>query len=402
MKGLFVKDINLFKGKQVFSEALFEKMKLINTGIEALEFYEFQYALDNLIPAKGWESINLLPGEDILIKVNTVDFYQCIHVKPREGGQSELDKEIELLTQMLFVGLVKGDYLPEWVDKHFYFDIRGFYFLVRTSYFTEKIIEHLNKVPYRTFNKHQQKFEKYQAIGYKSFKEANQELDQFFIESVQKIIKFKGTPLVLAIAGSTAAGKTEIVTRLQDQFFQLGISTSTIELDNFLTDRDYREEKGIDSLGKEALHFELFLQCFREILLGQKIFIPRYDFINATSSHDLTGTLKPGCQPIEIEAADIVFIEGNSPFLISEAAALIAIKVVYLTDDHVRMKRKWKRDMDYRKKYELNYFRNRYFKDQFLMAEYVIRPQMEICDLVVDTSGGALWTTADIAVILNS
>ena len=89
----------------------------------------------------------------------------------------------------------------------------------------------------------------------------------------------------------------------------------------------------------------------------------------ATSSHDLNGNLKPGGVPIEIEPADIIFIEGNFPFLLEEVAHLIGIKVVYLTDDAVRLKRKWKRDIDYRKKYEPTYFRNRYFKDQFLMAQ---------------------------------
>jgi len=56
--------------------------------------------------------------------------------------------------------------------------------------------------------------------------------------------------------------------------------------------------------------------------------------------------------PIVVEPADIIFIEGNFPFLIEEVADLIGIKVVYLTDDPIRLKRKWKRDIDYRKKYE--------------------------------------------------
>ena len=80
---------------------------------------------------------------------------------------------------------------------------------------------------------------------------------------------------------------------------------------------------------------------------------------------------------------------------------MIGIKVVYLTDDPVRFKRKWKRDIDYRKKYEPTYFRNRYFKDQFIMAEIAYRPQMEVCDLVVDTTGAALWATPETASILG-
>ena len=172
-------------------------------------------------------------------------------------------------------------------------------------------------------------------------------------------------------------------------------------MDNFLTDRDQREAKGIFTQGKEALHFELFKQCLGDICQGKKISMPRYDFVYATSSHDNSGNLKPGGVPIEIEPADIIFIEGNFPFLIKEVAHLIGIKVVYLTDDPVRLKRKWKRDMDYRKKYEPTYFRNRYFKDQFIMAEIAYRPQLEICDMCVDTSGAALWATPEVAEILS-
>jgi len=226
-------------------------------------------------------------------------------------------------------------------------------------------------------------------------------VDELFIQGVQKMIAARGAPVVLAIAGPTAAGKTEIVERLRQAFQQAGQRTTSIELDNFLTDRDYREEKGIFTQGKEALHFELFKRSLRDITQGKKISIPRYDFIYATSSHDLDGKLKPGGAPIEIEPADIVFIEGNFPFLIEEAAELIGIKVVYLTDDPVRLKRKWWRDIDLRKKYEPTYFRNRYFKDQFIMAEIAYRPQLEVCDLAVDTTGAALWATKESSTILS-
>ena len=220
-------------------------------------------------------------------------------------------------------------------------------------------------------------------------------MDALFIDSVQKLISARGTPILLAIAGPTAAGKTEIVERLREAFEQNGQQVTSIELDNFLTDRDYREAKGIFTQGKEALHFELFKQSLADITQGKKISIPRYDFVYATSSHDLDGNLKPDGVPIEIEPADIIFIEGNFPFLIQEIAHLIGIKVVYLTDDPVRLKRKWKRDIDYRKKYEPTYFRNRYFKDQFIMAEIAYRPQMEVCDMLVDTTGAALWVTPE-------
>ena len=387
---------------EAFSELLFDKMKCLNPAIADMEPYEFRYALNNLAPEKGWDSVKLDTADEIEHRISRREFYAGIQIKPRVDDRIVLDENIVRLTTMLFVGLVTGEYDEAWVKAHFFFDVRGFFFLHRTTYFTDKIRAHFGGKPFRQFEQKQKGFERLQDVGYKAFQEANAEVDQLFIESVMKLIAARGTPILLAIAGPTAAGKTEIVERLRVTFEQAGQQVTSIEMDNFLTDRDYREAKGIFTQGKQALHFELFEQSLEDITHGKKISIPRYDFIFATSSHDLNGNLKPGGVQIEIEPADIIFIEGNFPFLFEEVVHLIGLKVVYLTDDPVRLKRKWKRDIDYRKKYEPTYFRNRFFKDQFIMAQIAYRPQMEVCDIVVDTSGAALWTTPENAEILAS
>ena len=385
---------------EAFSEILFDRMKRLNPAVSDMELYEFRYALNNLVPKGGWASVELDDTEAIEKRVNDRDFFSGIQLKPRLDDRIVLDEKILRLTAMLFVGLVTGEYGEDWVRTHFYFDVRGFYFLHRTTYFTEKVLAHFGGKPFKSFEQKQKRLECCQDIGYKAFAEVNAEVDALFIASAKKIIVARGTPILLAIAGPTAAGKTEIVVRLRQAFEQVDQQVSSIEMDNFLTDRDYREEKRIFTQGKEALHFELFKQSLEDITRGKKISIPRYDFVFATSSHDLDGNLKPGGVPIEIEPADIIFIEGNFPFLLEEVVYLIGIKVVYLTDDPIRLKRKWKRDIDYRKKYEPTYFRNRYFKDQFIMAEIAYRPQMEVCDICVDTTGAALWTTPEVAEIL--
>ena len=384
-----------------FSEALFEKMKLIYPAISDMELYEFRYGLNDLLPAHGWGSVKLDGIKEIKMRLSNRDFYDGIQIKPKVGDRVVMDEQIIELAQMLFVGLVTGEYEQDWVKSLFYFDIRGFYFLHRTLYFTDKVLAHFDGKPFKRFEQKQRNFEWVQDVGYKAFKEANAEIDALFIESAKKIIAYRGTPILLAIAGQTAAGKTEIVERLRIAFNQADQRVTSIELDNFLTDRDYREAKGIFTEGKQALHFRLFKQSLEDITRGKSISIPRYDTIYATSSHDLEGNLKPDGIPIEIEPADIIFIEGNFPFLLEEVVPLIGIKVVYLTDDHVRMKRKWKRDIDYRKKYEPTYFRNRFFKDQFIMAEIAYRPQLEVCDMCVDTTGAALWTSPEVAEILR-
>ena len=382
----------------VFSARLYEKMKQINPGLADFYLYEFRYALANLTPKNGWESVTLDTQTDIEQRISTRDFYIGIQLKPRVDNRIVLDARIARLTNMLLVGLVTGEYSEEWVRAHFYFDVRGFYFLTRTVYFTDAVLAHFGGKPWKSWEQKQKRFECFQGIGYKDFQEANAEVDRSFIESVHKLIAIKGTPILITLAGPTAAGKTEIVERLRRSFEPSGRQVTSIEMDNFLLDNDYRDEQGIHSLGKEAYHFEIFQQGLATLLQGKPVTIPRYD--SSISSHAVDGHLKPGYTPIEVEPADIIFLEGNFPFQIKDVNDLIGIKIVYLTDDPIRLKRKWKRDIDYRKKYDLNYFRNRFFRTQFLRAQDCYQAQMQVCDMVVDTTGAAIWATPDIAKLL--
>jgi uridine kinase len=383
---------------EVFSEALLEKMKRINVGIEDLELLEFRYALENVTPEGGWDTVKLDKTDEIERQIGHREFYTRVQLRPRVGDRIVLDEQIVSLTRMLFVGLVRREYSVKWVMEHFYFDIRGFFFLPRTVYFTEDTLAHFGGKPYKHFEQKQKRFDHFQAIGYKDFKEANSEIDQAFIKSVKTLVGARGIPLLITLAGPTAAGKTEITERLLDAFEQSGKKVTTIEVDNFLLDREYREGK---PMGKESTHFDLFVGSLEMILKGFKVEIPRYDFVYATSSHDLDGNLKAGCSPLEIEPADIIFMEGNFPFHMEELSSLIGIKAVYLTDDPIRLKRKWKRDVDYRKKYDPAYFRNRFFQTQFLRAEECYQPMMKVCDIVVDTTAAALWATPEIIEILD-
>ncbi len=391
---------NIFQ-PDVFSECLYGRLASINPAIRDLELYEFRYALDNLYPANGgWASVTLDSQEEILRRINTRDFYVKVQLKPRVNNRIVLDESIARLTNMLFVGLVTGAYPEEWVDAHFYFDVRGFFFLTRTVYFADAVVAHLGGRPYKRFEQKQKRFGCFQGIGYRDFSETNAEIDALFMASIEKLIAAKGTPILVTLAGPTAAGKTEIVERLRGAFHQGGRQVTTIEMDNFLLDNDYRDDKGISSLGKEGYHFALFMDSLQTILRGHKITIPKNTL--GVSSHDADGHLKPGATPLEIEPADIIFLEGNFPFHIDEVKDLIGLKIVYLTDDPIRLKRKWKRDIDYRKRYDPAYFRNRFFRTQFLRAYDCYVSQMQVCDMVVDTTGAAVWATPEIARILDS
>lgn len=391
-------DAPVQKDSDQFSETLYAKMVLVNPGVGELELYEFRYALDNLTPAEGWDAIEIAGLAEVESLIAQKEFYAGVQLKPTRGGQIVLDETIARLTRMLFAGLAKGAYSVAWVNRQFYFDIRGFIFLVRTQYFHPSVLEHFGGRPMLQLEPAQSRLDLLHEIGYREFKDVNLEIDHAFLEVVQKIIALKSTPQLLAIVGPSAAGKTEIVERLRAEMAQNGKTAAVLEMDNFMKDREFRDGRPMD---REIIHFEIFERCVADLMDGRDAFTPRYDFILGNSSHDVNGNLRSGQSPILIRPADIILLEGNFPLHIPEIAPLIDIKVVYLTDDPIRLKRKWKRDVDIRKKYDPVYLCNRYFRTQFLRAGEVYLPMMEICDVVADTTAAALWLTPEISARLE-
>jgi len=339
-----------------FSKELYEKLSRLKSGVSDLELYEFRYALENIQPKNGdWTTIDIPSQSDIESKITNSSFYEGIQLKPEGNCKIAIDESIVDLNRSLFAGIVNKIYDLHWVDKYFYFDVRGFLFLPRTIYYTKAILNHLGQKPYLEFKKRHSNFESYHGIGYRDFREANEEIDRGLINIIEKLSTNKGTPIIIAVAGPTAAGKTEFSEYLLEFFNTNNKTISMVEMDNFFLDRNYREEIGAGSMSKESIHFDLFRKTLIDLKNGKSCNIPKYDFVDAFSSHDPMSRLKNGASTLTVNSADVIYIEGNFPFLFDEIIPLIDIKVFYLTDDPIRLKRKWKRDIDYRKKYDPNY-----------------------------------------------
>ncbi len=379
---------SLLLDDEKFSQVLFEKISSINKGITGLELYEFQYALEVIKPKDGWNSVQQVSKDELESKCLHEEFFNSIQLKPTRGNKIVLDETILKLTHWLLVGLAMEEFSIDWVNSLFYFDIRAFCFFILTQYYNSRILENFGNKPFLTYQTRQLDLAFQQEIGYKDFKEANHEVDQAFIMTIYQLIKIHGSPILLSLAGPTGAGKTEITERIREFLLEKGMKITTVEMDNFYKDREFRDGK---THGKDVIHFDLFMQAMRDLLLGKSTLIPRYDFYVATSSHDLGGNLRPGQSPMVIEPADVIFLEGNFPFYIPELDDMIGLRTVYLTDDPIRLKRKWRRDIDLRKKYDPIGFVNRYFKTQFIRAQEIYLPLMEVCDLVVDTTAAKLW-----------
>lgn len=385
------------------SEELYNRLSAINSCITEMELYEFRYALENMLHStKDWTTIEIPSKASLEKKITSRDFYEKIELKPLKKKSIVLDQNIIDLSVSLFAGIISNSFDLQWIDKYFYFDVRAFIFIPRTVYFTDEVLNHLGKTPYKQFKPNQLKFNSFQGIGYRDFRDANKEIDSELIKMIKQLCSIDKPSIIMAIAGPTAAGKTEFSEDLQDSFNKSGKSICTIEIDNFLKDRDYRDTIGLGKLTKDSIHFDLFKECLINMKNGKSFEIPKYDFTNGISSHNNKSELRLKSSTIHLEPGDVIFLEGNFPFLFEEIVPLIDIKIFYLTDDPVRLKRKWKRDIDYRKKYNPNYLCNRYFRTQFLKAESTYLLQLKTCDIAVDTTRACIYLSDETAKILSA
>ena len=75
--------------------------------------------------------------------------------------------------------------------NYFYFDIRGFFFIPRTRYFTNEVLAHFGNAPFKSFEKKQEKLKRNLEIGYKEYKLANADVDGMLLQIIRKLIDNK-------------------------------------------------------------------------------------------------------------------------------------------------------------------------------------------------------------------
>ncbi|MAX10572.1 MAG: uridine kinase [Candidatus Marinimicrobia bacterium] len=183
----------------------------------------------------------------------------------------------------------------------------------------------------------------------------------------------KDNIIILGIAGGSGSGKSSISRYVADYYGHE--KSDIIELDSYYHDLKHlsmpdREKNNFDH--PNAIDFDLMNKHLIELINGNEISIPIYDYKNHIRTEDFK----------KIKANKIIILEGLFALLKKEIRKLITIKVFVETNEETRLKRRIKRDIKYRKRTRSSVIKQ-YNDTVKPMYDRYIGPTKEHADIII-------------------
>jgi len=124
------------------------------------------------------------------------------------------------------------------------------------------------------------------------------------ISDIADVIKRENKRIIL-ISGPSSSGKTSFAKRLCIQLQVIGLKPLYLGTDDYFVDRDQTAvdengEKDFESIG--AVDVDLFNAHLNALLSGERVDLPKYDFIH--------GIKRLGCRVVSLERNQPIIIEG--------------------------------------------------------------------------------------------
>ncbi|MFV0479749.1 MAG: uridine kinase [Anaerorhabdus sp.] len=185
-------------------------------------------------------------------------------------------------------------------------------------------------------------------------------------------------PIIIGIAGGSASGKTSVASTIKSSF-EGSKSVTILRQDDY-----YRVQDGMPMEERVktnydhplAIETELLISHLKDLLQGQNVKKPTYDFVNHTRSQmcDL------------IEPCDVIILEGLFVLENVELRELLDIKIFVDTDADIRFIRRLKRDVEDRGR-TLDSVIEQYIKTVRVMHDLFIEPSKRYADLIIPEGG---------------
>jgi len=183
--------------------------------------------------------------------------------------------------------------------------------------------------------------------------------------------------LLIGIAGGSGSGKTLVAQNLlKDMRSQ---KVAFIQQDSYYKDRSYltpKERENINFDHPDAVDSDLLIQQMRQLLRGQTILQPIYDF----KQHIRQKETKP------VGPCSIIILEGILILYYPELRELMDIKVFVDTDSDIRFIRRLNRDIQERGR-TMESVIKQYEETVRPMHQEFVEPTKQFADIIIPEGG---------------
>jgi len=186
-----------------------------------------------------------------------------------------------------------------------------------------------------------------------------------------------GRPVIVGVAGGTGSGKTTVVREIMR-----GLTTHdvlVIQHDSYYRDRSHlspRERADINYDHPDALETSLLIKHLKQLLAGQTVEVPIYDFG--------THTRKSECQ--QAKPCKVIMVEGILILADPELRKLFDIKVFVDTDADIRFIRRMERDISERARTRESVVKQ-YVESVRPMHLEFVEPSKRYADVIIPEGG---------------